>query len=143
MIIGAKEQLENMGVDKMTLEQLLEEKQKMVDDIKHMEDEKYSRGSIEMEDGFCPSTSTWYSVLCQKLSMLCNVIIEHPQCTDSIREQCFKQKGEAEYKDNRGLYNDRDELYRWKEHYQIDSEDLWDQVFEDWWSQVFEDAEID
>ena len=135
MIIGAKEQLENMGVDKMTLEQLLEEKQKMVDDIKHMEDEKYSRGSIEMEDGFCPSTSTWYSVLCQKLSMLCNVIIEHPQCTDSIREQCFKRKGEAKYKHKRGLYNDRDEFNRWKEHYQVE--------FEDWFSRLFEDAEID
>ena len=122
MIVGAKEQLENMGVDKMTLEQLLEEKQKMVDDIKHMEDEKYSRGSIEKEVGFCPSTSTFFGVLCQKLSMLCNVIIEHPQCTDSIREQCFKQKGEAEYKDNRGLYKDRDELYRWKASCTVENE---------------------
>ena len=135
MILWGEKQLESMGVDKMTLEQLLEEKQKMVDDIKHMEDEKYSRGSIEKEVGFCPSTSTFYSVLCQKLSMLCNVIIEHPQCTDSIREQCFKHKGEAEYKRNRGLYNDRDEFNRWEEHYQVE--------FEDWFSRLFEDAEID
>ena len=135
MIWGAKEQLENMGVDKMTLEQLLEEKQKMVEDIKWMEDEKYSRHAVEMEDGFCPSNSTFYLVLCQKLSMLCDVIIEHPQCTDSIREQCFKHKGEAEYKRNRRLYNDRDEFYRWKEHYQVESED--------WFSQLFEDDETD
>ena len=135
MIWGAKEQLENMGVDKMTLEQLLEEKQKMVDGIKHMEDEKYSRRAIEREYGFCPSTSTCFGVLCRKLSMLCDVIIEHPQCTDSIREQCFKRKGEAEYKRYRGLYNDRDEFNRWEEHYQVE--------FKDWFSRLFEDAEID
>lgn len=133
MIWGPKEQLENMGVYEMTLEQLLEEKQKMVDDMKWMEDEKYSRRAIEGE-GICPSTSTFYSVLCQKLSMLCDVIIEHPQCTDSIREQCFKHKGEAEYKRDK-LYKDRDELNRWKEHYRVE--------FEDWLSKMLEDDETD
>ena len=127
MIWGPKEQLESMGVDKMTLEQLLEEKQKMVDDMRQSEDEKYSRHAIEGELGFCPSTSTCYSVLCQKLSMLCDVIIEHPQCTDSIREQCFKHKGEAEYKRDK-LYRDREELYRWQEHYREELADWLNQI---------------
>ena len=135
MILWGEKQLEAMGVDKMTLEQLLEEKEKMVDDIKRMEDKKYSRRAIEMEDGFCPSTSAFFGVLCQKLSMLCDVIIEHPQCTDSIREQCFKRKGEAKYKHKRGLYNDREELYRWKEHYR--------EELADWLNQIFEDDETD
>jgi hypothetical protein len=134
MIIGPKEQLENMGVYEMTLEQLLEEMQKMVDDMKKMEDEKYSRRAIEGECGICPSTSSFYWVLGRKLSMLCDVIIEHPQCTDSIREQCFKHKGEAEYKYDK-LYKDRDELNRWKEHYRVE--------FKDWLSQMLEDYETD
>ena len=133
MILWGEKQLEAMGVDKMTLEQLLEEKEKMVDDIKRMEDKKYSRRAIEMQ--VCPSTSSLFWNLCYMLSMLCDVIIEHPQCTDSIREQSFKRKGEAEYKCDRGLYNDSDEFNRWKEHYQVE--------FEDWFSRLFEDAEID
>ena len=133
MILWGEKQLEAMGVDKMTLEQLLEEKQKMVDNIKRMEDKKYSRRAIEMQ--VCPSTSSLFWNLCYMLSRLCDVIIEHPQCTDSIREQCFKRKGEAEYKCDRGLYNDSDEFNRWKEHYQVE--------FEDWFSRLFEDAEID
>lgn len=112
MLISTDEYLERNGVYKMSLKELITFKDKICDNIKRYEDNKYTERVLELEVFMNPKPSVHYWWHCRCLIEVCSIIIAREDCDDKLKEKCSQDIDDAYMKIKKGLYDSDSEAFQ-------------------------------
>ena len=109
MLITVEEYFNHNGVYDMSINELLDFKDKICDRIKHYEKNKYTEEILELEMFMHPGPSLKYHWDCDCLLELCRIIMLHQDCKHELKEKCKRYSIDARQKIRQGLYPKDDE----------------------------------
>lgn len=105
MLISVEDELKKNGVYDMSLEDLVRFKDKVCNDIKYCEDNRYMDAVWEMEMHMNPKPSYYYCWRCDCLIEVCEIIIGNSACTEELKKICEEAIENARAKIEKGLYD--------------------------------------
>ena len=112
MLIPVEDYLKESGVYQMSLNKLVDFKNKVRETIKCFEDNKYTEDMLIEEVFMSPSVSAGYGWNCSCLIEVCLIILSRQECNEGLKKACKLDIGDAYIKAREGLYGDRQELIR-------------------------------
>ena len=112
MLISVEERFRNVGVYDMSINELLDFRDKICDKIKEYEENKDTERVLELEVFMNPTPSVRYCWECKCLINICAIILAREDCDDKSREKCMKDVDNAHKKIKKGLYSNDMEAFK-------------------------------